>query len=336
LQTVDPANAAAVDLARTAAVEMAGTEVGEHLGVRAEGELAATHAFAASLPGYTGWYWAVTVVRAPTSEPTVAEVVLLPGEKSLQAPAWVPWSQRLQPGDLSPGDLLPTAPDDPRLAPAYLLSDDPQVEELAFELGLGRVRVLSRLGRLDAADRWLAGNHGPDSPMAKQAPGNCGTCGFYLPLGGSLRAGFGVCGNEVVEADGQVVSVEFGCGAHSEVVVEPAAEESGDVFEDDLVDLVPRGSQDEPDFSASPDFSGEAGPLDEPAADLSEQAGVVVKPDTVETVDGSDASQAGQAQHQAGEVQIGDSDRPELDAPAPVEGGIEQPPPGDAGQHALS
>ncbi|MDQ1722290.1 MAG: hypothetical protein QOI26_2024, partial [Pseudonocardiales bacterium] len=73
-QTVDAATAAAVELARAAAVEMAGAEVGEHLGVHPEGELAVTHAFAASLPGYVGWFWAVTVVRAPNSDPTVAEV----------------------------------------------------------------------------------------------------------------------------------------------------------------------------------------------------------------------------------------------------------------------
>jgi hypothetical protein len=220
-QTVDAPSAAAVELARAAAIEMAGTDVGEHLGVHPEGELAVTHAFAASLPGYVGWFWAVTVVRAPNSDPTVAEVVLLPGEKSLRAPEWVPWSQRLQPGDLSPGDLLPTAPDDPRLAPAYLLSDDPQVEEVAFELGLGRVRVLSRLGRLEAAERWQAGSCGPDNPMAKQAPGNCGTCGFFLPLAGSLRQLLGACGNAYAPADGRVVTADYGCGAHSQATLVP-------------------------------------------------------------------------------------------------------------------
>ena len=339
-QTVDAANAAAVELARAAAVEMAGNEVGEHLGVHPEGELAATHAFAASLPGYTGWFWAVTVVRAPNSDPTVAEVVLLPGENSLRAPEWVPWSERLQPGDLSPGDLLPTPADDPRLAPAYLLSDDPQVEETAFELGLGRVRVLSRLGRLEAADRWYAGDHGPDTPMAKQAPGNCGTCGFFLPLAGSLRAGFGVCGNEIVEADGQVVSVEFGCGAHSEVVVEQAAEELGEIFEDDMVDLLPPDSVAEAE--PSEDELAEAEPSEgealsaEPATDLVEQNLVETEPDAVEAFDSQDAGNARQAEHQPGPAEVGDQYRSEPDGPAPVDGGVEQPPPGDSGQDVLS
>ena len=205
---VDPVLAAAVDLARAAAVELAGADVGvseagqpsaqvgAHLGVRAESENAATHGFACALPGYLGWHWASTLVRAPGDEPSVAEVVLLPGDGALLAPEWVPWSERLQPGDLSPGDLLPTALDDPRLVPGYVDSGDPQVEEVAFELGLGRIRVLSRDGRLDAAERWQDSDFGPDAPMAKQAPAHCGSCGFFVALGGSLRAGFGVCANE--------------------------------------------------------------------------------------------------------------------------------------------
>jgi hypothetical protein len=220
---IDAALAAAVELARAAAVAEGGASVGEHLGVRAEAERVATHAFAASLPGYVGWHWAVTVARVSRSRTvTVDEVVLLPGADALLAPPWVPWDERVRPGDLSPGDLLaPPPPDDPRLVPGYVLSDDPAIESVAFELGLGRERVLSREGRHFAAERWQTGDRGPDSPMARSAPAHCGTCGFYLPLAGSLRAGFGVCGNEITDSDGAVVSVEYGCGAHSQVVVEP-------------------------------------------------------------------------------------------------------------------
>ena len=238
----DAVLAAALDQARSAAVEVGGDSVGEHLGVRSEGERVATHAFAATLPGYRGWYWAVTVARVSRSKTvTVDEVVLLPGEEALRAPDWVPWQERVRPGDLSPGDLVPPPPaDDPRLVPGYLLSDDPAVEAVAFELGLGRERVLSREGRLLAADRWHTGDHGPDTPMARQAPAHCGTCGFYLPLAGSLAAGFGVCGNEITDTDGQVVSVEFGCGAHSQVTVEAAP----------LVDTVELVYDDGEDYSA--------------------------------------------------------------------------------------
>ncbi|HYU03930.1 MAG TPA: DUF3027 domain-containing protein, partial [Jatrophihabitantaceae bacterium] len=155
---------------------------------------------------------------------TVDEVVLLPGEAALLAPAWVPWSERLRPGDLGPGDLLPAEQDDWRLVPSYVASDDPAVEEVAFEVGLGRARVLAREARLDVAERWYAGDGGPETAMARNAPGRCGTCGFLLPIAGSLRAGFGVCGNEMAAADGRAVSVEHGCGAHSEATLIEAGE----------------------------------------------------------------------------------------------------------------
>ena len=39
---------------------------------------------------------------------TVDELALLPGPDALVAPPWVPWSERLAPGDLGVGDVLPT------------------------------------------------------------------------------------------------------------------------------------------------------------------------------------------------------------------------------------
>jgi hypothetical protein len=226
---------AAVELAHAAALEVGGDHVGAHLAVHPDGDRIVTHAFASTMPGYSGWYWAVTLARPPRGKSaTVAEVVMLPGTDALLAPAWVPWQERLQPGDLGPGDLLPTEPDDPRVVPAYVMSDDPAVEAVAFELGFGRQRVMSREGRLDAAERWFLGEGGPDTPMARQAPAHCGTCAFLLPLAGSLAAGFGVCGNEITASDGRVVSVEYGCGAHSEAkVVIPPLSEPGEVVYDD-------------------------------------------------------------------------------------------------------
>jgi hypothetical protein len=210
---------AAVDVARAAAVEVGGDSVGTHLAARGEEDHVVSHAFVASLPGYTGWMWVVTLARVVDGRPTVDEVVLLPGEGALLAPDWIPWERRVRRGDLGPGVLLPTPEDDPRLVPGYVASDDPAVEEVAWELGLGREQVMSREGRLLAAERWHD-ERGP--PMARQAPAHCGTCGFWLPLAGALRAGFGVCGNEVTEVDGQVTSAEYGCGAHSGVRAEPA------------------------------------------------------------------------------------------------------------------
>lgn len=184
--------AEAIELARAAALEVAGATVGEHLAVEAEpdagGGHVATHSFAATDPAYVGWRWAVTVARADgADEVTVDEVVLLPGEAALLAPSWVPWSERVEPGDLGPGDLLPPTPDDPRLVPSYA---DVDADELPFdlhrELGLGRPRVLSLDGRADAAERWYEGGAGPDTPVAKAAPGRCRDCGFLVPLAGAL------------------------------------------------------------------------------------------------------------------------------------------------------
>jgi Protein of unknown function (DUF3027) len=233
----------AVELAREAAVAEAGAEqVGAYAGVRHEDAVSASHLFEATVPGYRGWRWSVTVAIAGPGEPvTVSEVVLTPGPEALVAPKWVPWERRVRPGDLGVGDIFPTDAEDPRVVPAYLQSDDPAVEEVAHEAGLGRVHVLSRYGRLEAAGRWRGGEFGPRSDMARSAPAACGTCGFYLPLAGSLRAAFGVCGNEISPADGRVVNVEYGCGAHSEVEVEltssvPVAEL---VYDDSLLDMEP-------------------------------------------------------------------------------------------------
>ena len=192
---------AAVEPARAAAVETAGDPdlVGEHLAATPEpiapvtDEVPAealgavlTHTFASKLPGYVGWHWAVTVTRAADSdEVTVDEVVLLPGESALLAPAWVPWHERLRPGDLSVGDVLPSTEDDPRLAPAYTTdddsADDPEGSVVASEIGLGRERVMSRDGRREAIGRWTAGEFGPESSMARHAPGPVSYTHLTLP-----------------------------------------------------------------------------------------------------------------------------------------------------------
>lgn len=223
VQPVDARLLTSIERARAAAVEAGGEEaVREFDEVRVEDEHAVTYFFVADQPGYHGWRWAVTLAEGGSDRPvTVSETVLLPGPDALVAPPWVPWQDRVRAGDLGVGDLLPTEPGDPRLVPGYLHSDDAAVEELAHEVGLGRVRVLSRVGREQAAQRWRDGERGPRAEMAKAAPATCATCGFYLPLAGALRAGFGVCGNEYAPADGAVVHAEYGCGAHSDVVAEP-------------------------------------------------------------------------------------------------------------------
>ncbi|MBD8505819.1 DUF3027 domain-containing protein [Hoyosella sp. G463] len=207
----------AIDLARAAVCEVADpSSVGEHLGIVPEAEWAASHRFVAHLPGYRGWEWNVVVAACPGSDSaTISEFALLPGRGALLAPPWVPWEDRIDAGDLAPGDILPPKEHDERLVPGSLEADVPDVEDIASGLGLSRKQVLSVEGRASAAERWLASDFGPEARMAKSAPGACHDCGFYLPLAGPLGHSFGVCGNEY-SADGHVVHARFGCGAHSD------------------------------------------------------------------------------------------------------------------------
>jgi hypothetical protein len=185
---------------------------------------AVDEARAAAEADVPGWRWAVTVARASRSKSvTVDDIVLLPGDEALLAPEWLPWSERLRPGDLGVGDLLPTAADDPRLAPAFLMTDDEDEREVSFEFGLGRERVLSYEGMVEAVDRWYSGEPGPEAAMARAAPAACASCGFYVPLSGALRQAFGACANEYAPDDGRVVAVDHGCGAHSQAVVIPVS-----------------------------------------------------------------------------------------------------------------
>jgi Protein of unknown function (DUF3027) len=280
----DEACAQAVDLARAAAEEMAGPAgVGEHVATTADGDRVVTHLFRSRDPAYHGWCWAITVARASRSKHvTVSESLLLPGTGAILAPDWVPWRERLRPGDLGPGDLLPAAPDDVRLVPMATLdgddgltdwgesswavpgaelaglataededddtSDVADIEDEDEDDGIGkpavatrlaaearatavpdtvplRARVLSAIGRDDTALRWYTSEHGPKTPLAHAAPGVCAGCGFFVRLAGPLGQVFGVCGNAYAPDDGRAVSVDHGCGAHSEAVFAPSAEQ---------------------------------------------------------------------------------------------------------------
>ncbi|MGW1077771.1 DUF3027 domain-containing protein [Streptomyces sp. NPDC002537] len=281
-RTPDRLCAEAVELARTAAEEAArpGT-VGGHIEVVADGDRVVTHYFACTDPGYRGWRWAVTVARASRAKAvTLDETVLLPGSDALLAPEWVPWSERLRPGDMGPGDLLPTEADDIRLEPGWTGEDAPppnsalaeemdrlgeaedadvtvgspavqaappargSIAAVAEELGMRRARVLSRYGLYSAADRW-DDTHGAKTPMAQAAPASCVSCGFLVRLGGQLGQAFGVCANEFGPADGHVVSLSYGCGGHSEAAVMPKAPRPSEpVIDETLVDPLPlRGEE---------------------------------------------------------------------------------------------
>jgi hypothetical protein len=363
----DQACADAVETARAAAEADAGPgQVGAHVGMEVEGDRIVTHFFESLDPAYVGWRWAVTVTRASRSKTvTVSESVMLPGPEALLAPAWVPWTERVRPGDLKAGDLLPARSDDERLVPAVAIAgeaglldwdesyawrlgdrapgvsgepgaaavgsaqpgDDPagrtaeddqvgeagpaqpdqvnagqeadapsqgdasqavagssegesgQAAAVASEAAsapgqaapapvpatgeprgraqggrsrsrrrsgprdrdrtpgvLRPARVLSAVGRDEAAFRWYTSDQGPKSELASAAPANCLTCGFMVRLSGPLGQVFGVCANEFAPDDGKVVSFDHGCGAHSDGVVaaEPAAPDTAAPTVDEL------------------------------------------------------------------------------------------------------
>jgi hypothetical protein len=238
----------AADQARAAVVEFSGPgAVGDYLGVDYEDPNAATHRFLAHVPGYQGWQWAVVVAGYPGADrATISEVVLIPGPTALLAPEWVPWEQRVRRGDLGPGDLLAPAREDPRLVPGYAASGDPQVDETAAEVGLGRRWVMSSWGRSLAAERWRDGDYGPGSQMARSTKRVCRDCGFLLPLAGALGEMFGVCGN-AMSADGHVVDKQYGCGAHSDT---PAPPGSGspmyEPYDDGVLDVMEKPAPEPP------------------------------------------------------------------------------------------
>ncbi|SEE93598.1 DUF3027 domain-containing protein [Ruania alba] len=254
--TKDAVLEGAVELARTALTETA-DGVGEHLGFEVESERLGIHWFEATMPGYRGWRWYATLSRAPRSRTaTVCESGLLPGEGAILAPAWLPWAERLSPGDLSPTDRLPHVADDERLERGYVASGDPEQDRLAIvELGLGRDRVMNAKALDAAASRWYSGSRGPESAGARASDESCAACGFVVPLGGSLGQLFGVCANEWSPDDGKVVSLDHGCGAHSETDVAPQAHEwtqSDLVVDEQGVDVVTtEGATDDASTGAS-------------------------------------------------------------------------------------
>ena len=209
---------AAVELARHALEEVTDPiTVGEYVAAAPDAERLVTHLFDCTLSGYRGWRWAVTLSRVPRSRTaTVCEVELLPGEEALLAPAWVPWAERLEPGDITRSDRLPRKETDERLEPGWEATGEDADAVALDELDLGRPRVLSAQGVASAAERWYGGDHGPDAEGVRKAHATCSTCGFFVPMAGALRAIFGVCANEWAADDGSVVSLDHGCGAHSE------------------------------------------------------------------------------------------------------------------------
>ena len=161
--------------------------------------------FESRVRGYEGWQWSVTLYHdVELDHWTVNESSLVPTDKALRPPKWIPWKDRLEPGDLAVTDSIGTDPDDP---------------------------------------------HGPKSLSTKTADGNpCSTCGFFIPLKGELNLLFGVCANKWSPDDGRVVSIDHGCGEHSEIdPPEPSHlwVQSKPAFDDMHIDIIAQAPRDE-------------------------------------------------------------------------------------------
>ncbi|MCI1901182.1 MAG: DUF3027 domain-containing protein [Bifidobacteriaceae bacterium] len=201
--------------------------------------------FESHLAGYEKWQWAVSLYHDVELDAwTVNESSLIPTDGALMPPQWVPWRERLLPSDLSVTDTLGTEKGDERLEDGFRKTEssdaadsqaadseadaavadstgkDSQedLSQVVEEYRLSRRRVLSRLGRSQVAQRWYDGPHGPKSLSTKTAGGlTCETCAFFVPLQGELNTMFGVCANKWSPDDGRVVSLDHGCGEHSEI-----------------------------------------------------------------------------------------------------------------------
>ena len=133
----------AKDLARSAALEVAEQrdQVGGFVSVDFDDDnRVATYLFEAKLSGYRGWRWCITIAKVDAdAAPTICDVVVLPGPDALRAPDWIPYRDRILPGDVGVGDIVPSSLDDTRLvAGEQALPQDEDLDTaMAIELGLG-------------------------------------------------------------------------------------------------------------------------------------------------------------------------------------------------------
>lgn len=223
-------------------------QVGDFVSAIDMGDNVTDFRFVANVRGYEGWHWSVTLFHDEDADAwTVNESSLVPTDEALMPPKWIPWKDRLLPSDLSPTDSIGTDLTDGRLEEGVpeaevesaekaeteqsSESTEPQSEEsktpaelsddaadAVEEFALSRRHVMTPLGRSQTAQRWYEGPRGPKAMSTKTADGNlCSTCGFFIPLKGELDRMFGVCANKWSPDDGRVVSLDHGCGEHSEI-----------------------------------------------------------------------------------------------------------------------
>ena len=334
--------------------------------------------FESRVCGYEGWQWSVTLYHdVELDHWTVNESSLVPTDKALRPPKWIPWKDRLEPGDLAVTDSIGTDPDDPRMEEGFRKTQDAEtsddtddkpsvadetvqepamdgnasdesektdvsedseqpvtseedVEEAVEEFDLSRRHVLTPLGRSQTAKRWYEGPHGPKSLSTKTADGNpCSTCGFFIPLKGELNLLFGVCANKWSPDDGRVVSLDHGCGEHSEI--EPPEPthlwvQSKPAFDDLHIDIIAHAPREESpevelierindrDEDEATDEDIDANVTAEDDADETEETGVTAEqPQVEETIDLS-GDVVPSAEHADDEPDGSDTERSETES----------------------
>lgn len=258
-------------IAKAVAIEVADedNQVGDFVEAIDLGDDVTDFRFETRVRGYEGWQWSVTLYHdVELDHWTVNESSLVPTDKALRPPAWIPWKDRLEPTDLAVTDSIGTEPDDSRLEEGFRATDAGEgapaetpemsetsetskedVEDAVEEFELSRRHVLTPLGRAQTAKRWYEGPRGPKSLSTKTADGNpCSTCGFFIPLKGELNLLFGVCANKWSPDDGRVVSVDHGCGEHSEIEPPEPSHlwvQSKPAFDDLHIDIIAQAPREE-------------------------------------------------------------------------------------------
>lgn len=111
--------------------------------------------FACRMSAYLDWHWTVSTSEVPGVEPTVLEVELLPGDDSLLAPPWVPWTERLaewrkqHPDEQHPDELAAEVDDELDEDDALdddALDDDAEEDDLAVDDELDELDETELLG----------------------------------------------------------------------------------------------------------------------------------------------------------------------------------------------
>ena len=122
-------------------------------------------------------------------------------------------------------------------------------EDAVETFRLTRKRVMTAQAIAQTAKRWYAGQHGPKSLSTKIADGKaCSSCGFMIPLAGSLGNMFGVCANMWSPDDGRVVALDHGCGEHSEIAPPEPSQlwvHSEPAYDDYHIEIVPQTPREE-------------------------------------------------------------------------------------------